>query len=175
MAANLESVVEQLKSLEKTQRRILKVVLVTKTCASAGAEGAEDVVSEHITAGTDWDFDFGGTGYITRAVITSVTAMTPRMALYLFTNPPTCNLLDNVANTAPIAADIQHFVGSIEFPAMIDYGTGASYAVATPSTTGNLPLMFNAPKLYGVLVTKDAVTFGATLISIILGAEIEGS
>lgn len=150
-----------------------ETIFQTKVCASAGAQGAEDVVSESATIGEDWDFIFGGIGKITKAIITSVTALTPRMVLYLFTRPPTSNLQDNAPNTAPIAADIPFFIGSIEFPAMIDYGTGASYAIATLSTYGNLSLPFETARIYGVLVTKDIVTFGQTLITVLLSADVE--
>ena len=150
-----------------------KTVLTTKTLIG-GANAADDVVSEHGSSGTDWDFDFGGTGYITKAIITSATnAITPRAELQLYTTPPTCNLNDNGASTGPVAADVPFLVGTIDFPALHDSGTSHSFAVATPSTTGNLPLMFDAPVLYGVLVSKDAATWGNALVSILLSGDME--
>lgn len=150
-----------------------KTVLTTKTVVG-GANAADDVISESVDAGADWDFEFGGTGYITKAIIASATnAITPRLNLQLYTKPPTCNLHDNVASSGPLAADLPYFIGTIELSAMSDDGTSHSYTIATPSTVGKLPLMFDTPKLYGVLVSKDACTPGAVLWSIILSADME--
>jgi hypothetical protein len=141
-------------------------ISVTKAVAAAGNYDAEDVLSEHATTGTAWTFDTvvsrnGGKGRITKAhVICETTAQTPRLTLYLFNATPTCNLNDNVANTALLHADLAKYVGKIDFPAMEDLG-GDSEALATPSTTGNLPLDFQCATaddaLYGVLVTRDAI------------------
>ena len=79
-------------------------VLTTKTIIG-GAAAALDVVSENATTGTDWDFDFGGTGYITKAIITiATTTLTERLALFLFSKPPTGEVNDNVASDSPVAA-----------------------------------------------------------------------
>jgi len=151
-----------------------RTVLTTKTCASSGAIAADDVVSENGSSGTDWDFKMGGTGYITRAVIASATnAITPRGVLQLYTKPPTCTKNDNAASNGPVTADIPYLVGTVAFPAMSDDGTGHSYSVATPSTSGNLPLAFDTPMLYGVLITKDTATWGQALISISLSADMQ--
>jgi len=156
-----------------------KTVLVSKTLECEGGYGDEDVMSESDTnaAGTDWDFDFGGTGKIVKAVAhTPTTAMTFGMVLMLYSRPPTCELDDNAANTGPVAADVPYFIGTIVFPAMSDLGTGGSYSIATPSlTTTNLPLAFDAPKLYGVAVITDAQDpADDTLFTIILSAEMIG-
>lgn len=154
-----------------------KFVITTKALAAATAYDAGDVLSETASSGqgTDWDFAMGGTGYITSAqVISETTAITPRLVLFLFRAPPTCELDDHAACTAPLAADLANCIGQIEFPAMIDRGTGMSYAMATPSTYGNIPLMFDTPTIYGVLVTLDAFTQTATDdMSVILGADME--
>ena len=150
-----------------------RTVLATKTVVG-GVSSANDVVSESIDPGTDWDFDFGGIGYITKAVLNiATTGLTPLMTLFLYTTPPTCNLKDNVANTQPVAADVPFFIGQIDFPAMTSKGTGLSYTVATPGTTGNLPLSFDSPKLYGVLVDGTGSTLGNVLCSIKLTADME--
>jgi hypothetical protein len=152
----------------------LVTVTTTKALASAGAYAAGDVLSENAGAGagTDWDFDAvgkvnGGTGYIVKAqAICETTAVTPRITLFLFNAAPTCELDDNAANTALLHADLANYIGKIDFPAMEDLGTGDSEAVASPSTTGNLPLAFNCATaddaLYGVAVTRDAFTNTAT-------------
>jgi len=148
----------------------LKAVSVTRELAAAGAYAAEDVLSESAAAGTAWAFEGaarndGGGGYITKAqVVCERTAVTPRLSLYLFSAVPTSELKDNAANTALLHADLANYVGRIDFPSMEDLG-GDSEAAATPSTSGNLPLAFqcadNADDLYGVLVTRDALTVTA--------------
>jgi len=85
----------------------------------------------------------------------------PSLTLFLFKAIPTSNLNDNVANTALLHADLDNYVGKVDFPALDDLG-GDSEAVATPSTDGNLPMAFicaaGDDSLYGVLVTRDAIT-----------------
>lgn len=150
-----------------------KTVSVTKVLAAATAYHAEDVLSENATngQGTAWTFsaiarENGSSGYIVKAqVISEASAVTPRLTLFLFTSMPTCELDDHAANTALLHADLDKYIGKIDFPAMEDLGTGDSEAVASPSTYGNLPLAFtcdtDADDLYGVLVTRDAFTQGA--------------
>ena len=143
-------------------------VSLLRTIAAAGDYAAEDVLSDSASAGTAMGFtgigkNKGAGGKITQGIVLcSVTALTPRLTLFLFRNTPTCNLNDNVANTAVLAADQSECVGWIDFPALEDLGTGMSSAVATPNTFGNLPLSFNCDAdddtLYGVLVTRDAIT-----------------
>jgi hypothetical protein len=163
-------------------RTTTKRVSVTKACASATAYTAEDVVSEHATTGTDWDFSAiakgnGASGYIIKAeIVCETTAVTPRLTLFLFTAAPTSAVNDHAANTAPLHADLANYIGKIDFPALEDLGTGDSSAVAAPSTYGNLPLAFtcatDADDLYGILVTRDAFTNTATNdITITLTAE----
>ena len=148
-------------------RYIAKVSQATKLLAAAGDYAAEDVMSESASAGTVWEFpdlvsDKGGHGYITKAMaFLSTTALTPRIALYLFDEAPTSALNDNVANTAVLIADRLHYQGRILLPAMGDLG-GESEAIATPSTSGNLPLEFkcgpDSRSLFGIAVTRDAIT-----------------
>jgi len=148
-------------------------ISVAKTMLAA-AKAADDVISENATTGTDWDFDFGGTGYITSAVITHDATLTDRVRLFLFSQPPTSETDDNVANTSPLTADQGFFLGTIDFPAFQSQGTGDAFTVATPSTTGNLPLAFDANTIYGVLVMRDATaTFTATALTISLTADME--
>jgi len=145
-----------------------KTVSVTKALAAAGDYAAGDVLSESASAGTAWTFSgmarsTGFSGYITKAhAICETTALTPRLVIFLFTATPTCTLNDNAANTALLHADLANYVGKIDLPAMEDIGTGDSEAIATPSTTGNLPLAFTCASdsndLYGVVVTRDAIT-----------------
>lgn len=160
----------------------VKRVAVTKALAAAGNYAAEDVLSESAAAGTAWTFAAiaAGNGWPGRIIkaqaICETTALTPRLTLFLFKAAPTSNLNDNVANTALLHADLANYVGRIDFPTMADIG-GDSEAIVTPSTAGNLPLDFecadDADDLYGVLVTKDAIT-GETAtddMTIILTAE----
>ena len=144
-------------------------VSTTKAAEAAGNYAAEDVISEDATdsEGTAWNFPNcaigkGNSGVITKAVVLcETTALTHRLSLYLFKATPTSELDDNAANTAVIHADAANYVGRIDFPALEDLG-GDSEAVATPSTSGNLPLEFVCASgdgdLYGILVTRDAIT-----------------
>ena len=150
-----------------------KTVQTSKTML-ATAKTTDEVISEATSSATDWDFDFGGTGYITKAWLANSADITPRLRLYLFTRPPTGELDDEDANTNPVTADLPFFVGTIDFPAMSQQGTGDAFALATPSTTGNLPLEFDSPIIYGVLVQRDATTtFTATALTIVLTADME--
>ena len=146
----------------------LKTVSVTKEIqdTASAAYVAGEVVSDNSSGGTIWTFSAiakvdGGTGYIVKAhVISETTSITPRLTLFLFNAAVTAELDDQAANTQLLHTDLAKYVGKIDFPAMEDLGSGVSEAVATPSTTGNLPLAFEcaaaADDLYGVLVTRDA-------------------
>ena len=151
----------------------LVTVSVTQVIASASQPyHAEDVLCSSAATGVAWTFSAiakvnGGTGYIVKAhAINETTAVTPRLTLFLFNATPTSELRDHVANTALRHADLANYVGKIDFPATEDLGTGDSEAIATPSTTGNLPLAFQcataADDLIGILVTRDAFTNVAT-------------
>ena len=151
---------------------VVKQVSVTKAVAASGnAETAGDVLSESATAGlaTCWTFNAlastqGGAGYISKAVVTTqAESQTARLTLFLFNSPAlTCNLLDNVANSAPITADIAKYQGRIDFSALGGTSTTDSNTIATPSTVGNLPMAFvcatGDDALYGILITHDACT-----------------
>lgn len=150
-----------------------KTVIATKTLVG-GANSAGDVLSESAGSGTDYDFDFGGIGKITKATLDIATAsLTAETELLLFGVAVTANLNDNVANTAPATADVPYFQGSVAFPALKSFGTGHSYSVATPSTKGNVGLGFDYPVLYGVHVSVDAMTPGNVLCTIMLEAEMK--
>ncbi|KKM64349.1 hypothetical protein LCGC14_1502340, partial [marine sediment metagenome] len=104
----------------------------------------------------------------------ATTTLTERLSLFLYSVPPAGVVDDNVASDAPLAADIPNFVGVIDFPALVDRAAGGpSYAVASPSTTGNLALGFEANKLYGILIGLDGGTLGNVLCSIHLFADME--
>jgi len=145
----------------------LRTVSTTKACAAAGNYDAEDVISQSATEGTAWTFTNvvdreGQSGVIVMAeVLCETTALTHKLSLYLYNATPTCVLNDNVANTGVLHADAAKYIGRIDFPALEDLG-GDSEAVATPSTYGNLPLAFvtatASRSIYGVLVTRDAIT-----------------
>lgn len=159
-----------------------KKVSVTKAIAAAGDYAAEDVLCESATTGVVWTFaaiarNNGGSGYIIKAhALWETTGLTPRLTLYLFNAAPSTELDDNKANVAPAYADLSQYVGKIDFPAMEDLG-GMSEAIATPSTTGNLPLAFecasDADDLIGILVTRDAITGEAAGESLTIRLEAE--
>ena len=149
-----------------------KTVQVSKLMI-ADAKAAGDILSENASTGTDWDFDFGGTGYITKAIVMHDAAITTQLRLFLFSQPPTGETDDNKANTSPVTADAGFFLGSIDFPAMKYLGTGDATTVATPSTSGNLPLAFDAPLIYGILTTVDGVTTVAENLTITLTGDMQ--
>ena len=144
-----------------------KTVSVTKALAAAGNYADNDVLSESATTGTAWTFSAivpanGGTGAIVKAVVLcETTALTPQLTLFLFSATPTCALNDNVANPAVLHADEANYIGKIDFAALEDLGTGDSDAIRV-SGVGNLPLDFECATgdnaLYGVVVTRDAIT-----------------
>lgn len=158
--------------LQPTATTHRKTVSVAKTMLAA-AKAANDVVSENATTGTDWDFDFGGTGYIVGAVVIHDATLTDRLRLYLFSQEPTSETDDNVPNTSPLTADAGFFLGTIDFPAFQSQGTGDAFAVATPGTTGNLPLPFDSQTIYGILVTRDGITTVNEVLTINLSADME--
>lgn len=150
-----------------------KTIVTTQTLVG-GASSAGDVVCSSITTGVTWDFNFGGTGYITKAILDiATTSLTPLMTLYIYSSAPTCELRDNVANTGPVAADVPYLIGQIDFPAMTSKGTGHSYTIATPGTSGNLPIAFDSPILYCVLVDGTGSTLGNVVGTITLTADMD--
>ena len=152
--------------------RHMRTIVASKTMLGS-AKTTGEVISEATSSGTDWDFAFGGTGYITKAIITHNAAITPRVSLLLFSRPPTGELDDEGTNTSPISADVPYYVGRIDFPAMGYNASGDASAIATPSTVGNLPIAFDAPTLYGVLIAIDTTTTVAEALYITLSADME--
>ena len=146
----------------------------TKTIIG-GVATANDIISEHASTGTDWDFNVGASGYITKAIVTIAThALTERLRLELYTVAPTCETDDNKVPTGPLAADIPNLVGWIDFPAMTDTSAaGLSYTIATTSTVGNLPLPYKGPALYGILMGLDGGTLGNVVCNISLFCDIQ--
>jgi hypothetical protein len=150
-------------------------VSVTKALVG-GAYSAKDVLSESATnnVGTPWVFDNvlrdpGGKGYIVSArAISETTAITAALSLFLYRKKPTCELDDNAANTAPVTADNPNYICRLDFPPMEAANlsaAGNSEAIIVPGQYFGLPKSFELQKgsrrLYGVLVTRDAPTFGA--------------
>ena len=142
------------------------VVTAEKALLAAADYAAEDVLDATATTGSPWRWNNvarkpDGFATITKAIaLCSTTALTPGITVYLFNAPPTSAVLDNGANTAVITADRYKYVGQIAFPAMADLG-GNSESIATPSTSGNLPLRVKtdpAGGLWGIVVTRDAIT-----------------
>ena len=140
------------------------LVSTTKTRpANTTAYTADDVVSEDASTGTTWTFSAavptnGGSGTIVGAVLLDdENGVTQVMTLHLFNTTPTGVLNDNVANTSPVAADADNYLGRIDFPALTDHGSGFSVARAQWGGAEGLPLPFvcaaGDAALYGVLVT----------------------
>ena len=152
---------------ERLRNPAIATVVVKKAIAAAGDYAAEDVISGSASVSEAWKFPGlarkkGGSGYIIKAIVAwETTALTPLLTLYLFKKAPTSELRDNVANTAILFADIDNYVGKIDWAALEDLG-GVSDALVTSSDDRGLPLAFNCAEdedgLYGVLVTRDAIT-----------------
>lgn len=145
-------------------------VVAFKRTPAASGHSVEDVISESATVGTAFEFTGmankrGGAGEILEAqVFLQTTALAPRLTLYLFSVVPTSALNDNVANTAVLLADLPTYIKKIDFLATEDLG-GVSETLVSQSTYGNLPIHYvcdgNSTSLYGILVTRDAVTLTA--------------
>ncbi len=147
--------------------RIMKGT-TTYAMAATTDYAAEDVLSDAASGGRAYKFPNmvlapNGAGEIRLVrVLCSTTGLTFRSTLYLFDANPTCNLNDNAANTALLAADLQKYIGYINIPALEDLG-GYSEAIATSNTPDSkIPFMFviesGGKDLYGIHVTKDAIT-----------------
>ncbi len=149
----------------------LKQVTASIPLASLGTYSAYDVMSNSTDSGTTFAFPAigrsnGAGGYITEAAVSlDTTGVTPRLTMFLFNALPIGGTIrDNVLNLHVQETDLDKSQRKIDWVATETLNSGASEAVATPSTYGNLPLPFicasNADDLYGVLVTRDAVILG---------------
>lgn len=168
---------DELIPLYPDTKKYYRTVRVQKTLEADGAYGAKDVMSESDTnsAGTDWDFEFGGVGEIIKALaVTDLTTATAALTLLLYSAPPTCELDDNAANDGPNAADTPYFLGRVEFDALASEG-GSAFAIITKADEGGgLPIAFDRPKIYGVLLDTTGQDFDdAAKMDIILTAEME--
>jgi hypothetical protein len=149
----------------------LKTISVSQLAGGLVAYTANDVISSG-SPGTAWAFTAvtradAAYGYITKAKIqTATTSVTPRLSMFLFNAIPTAGTTtDNIPNLCVGSGDADKYIGKIDWVALETIGTaGYSEAVATPSTYGNLPMAFScatgADDIYGILVTRDAVTLG---------------
>lgn len=147
-----------------------KTVVATKLMTTA-THAADEVIAQSV--GTDWDFVFGGSGYITKALITHNASLSSRVSLFLYSNPPNCDVDDEDPNTGPVAADAAFYLGRIDFPAFSYQGSGDASALCTPSTVGNLPIAFDSTTVYGVLVALDETITVAENLTIALTADME--
>ncbi len=168
---NGESIVLKPDSLKRKKTvKDTKALLATEKVAG-------DVFSNAVSAnGTAWSWNFGGTGYITKAIITHDAAVTPRVRLHLWDfiiTDSEAEMDDSDAFNGPVAAGLDYYIGYIDFPAMHYSGTGDAISLVTPSTVGNLPLEFNDHILYGVTEALDTFTPAATACNIYLTADME--
>lgn len=153
--------------------------------ADTNAYAAKDAISESTSVGTVWTFTdmarvVGGSGYIVKAsILTDQTTNTEGFRLHLFNAAPTA-INDNSPCTAPLYANASSYVGTLQFPACVTEGTGATaaYASSTPNTpSANLPMSFGTnadANLYGILETPTGFTpASAQQFKIILAAEVD--
>ncbi len=150
---------------------MLKKVPASKTLVAAGDYAANDVLSDKAAypgTAAALVFTFSGcaisdgrggrirTVQITLSKSGGITAITPILALLLYSSLPTSELYDNYPNTGCIAGDKGNYVGSIIFGALSNVG-------GSPETTyAAEPISFvcatNDKALYGILVTTEAIT-----------------
>lgn len=165
---------EELQKLISTPREVVS----TKSLAAAEDYTAADVLSNSVTAALAEPFKFnvGESGVIEKAIaLTSETAETFRITLFLYNREPHCILTDNVTNTGVLKDDVASYQGKIDFPALEELGTTAySEITVTPSTVGGLPLPYIAPDgiLYGVAVTRDGTSTETATMSLIFKLQI---
>ncbi|KKM88888.1 hypothetical protein LCGC14_1254170 [marine sediment metagenome] len=141
--------------------------------ANGSAHAAGDVLSESDSdgVGTAWTFHDvvrvpGGAGRIVQVTAdTQVESQDYIIGLQVYTKYPTSELDDNAAAASPNPADGPFMVDEITLPALHSRGDN-SYAVSTPSTTGNLPLLFicepGKRELYLIAIAVTATTHTAT-------------
>ncbi len=136
--------------------------------ASGSVHAAGDVLND--ATGGQWRIrdaakKKGGSGYIMKAQAhTEVEAQDFRIALQVFTSPVTSTMVDNAPAVSPNPADEPFFEDEILLDPLQARGDG-SYAVATPSTVGNVPIAFTCEPgsrdLYIKPIAVDATTFTA--------------
>jgi hypothetical protein len=146
----------------------LAKISTTKKLPTSNAYAVGNVVSDSESNGTIWSWanvvlSNAGIGEIVAAsIISQATNVTPRLLLHIYSTSPTAVVNDHVASTGIPWENAASYLGTIDFPALVNVGTGASYALTTPSTYGNLPIPFNCTTssriIYGSVITKDAWT-----------------
>jgi len=150
----------------------IKTVTGSSTIRGLGAYAANDMLLDSTATGAAiaiqvGDHD-GDSGYISQAnLFLGGSAMTARITGFLFSvSPAGGTLMDNAANLHPVTADItsRNFIGQIDWVALSNQGSGDSHAIATVSTSGNLPLLYTCGSgtrnIYMVPATNDSVTCG---------------
>ncbi len=166
--------IQSMIGLRSTPVDLKQISIIKALEANGSAYSAGDILCETDTngEGTPWIFNVvdkkGGAGTIISVLAeTEVEAITPRLALQVYTKSPSIELDDNAAAASPIATDLDSliFKGEIALSAMIARGDN-SYSMATLGTAGGLPIPFicdrKDTKLYIVVITQDAITFTAT-------------
>jgi len=152
---------------------------VTTVLGASVAYSSGDVLSNSNIASSaiTWNFDAvagynGGSGKIVQAQV-ETTEDTPSAALtmYLFTNTPTCTLLDNYAGALPLATDVSTgiYLGKIDFPAFSVQGVANANSMLYAAASC-MPFYFTtasgADDLKGVLITATSATFASKELAI---------
>ncbi len=151
-------------------------VTTAKDLIADTAYHANDVMSEALASATAWTFNFGMTGKIVKATITSeTTGLNDVIKMHLYSAVPTCELDDHAANTSPVLADLGNFLGVITMPILSSEGAGSSHTQAVSYESGvGLPITFNTNIIYAVVieVTGGDDFLDDTELSITLTSEI---
>ena len=159
----------------KAQADMQEVRVVKAIDASIGAYAAGDMVNDTdccVTAAA-WQIlgaanTAGGYGAIWGVdLINETENQAVQYEILLFNAAPTGEVTDNTANVHPNKADRTKWLGNILLPTSIARGAAiATYATASPSTTGNLPKFYKcaagSTTLYFAVVTRTAYTQTAT-------------
>jgi len=141
----------------------IKEVSEEKALAAAGNYADEDVLSEHVTTGTAWNFDEissldGGVVWLHKSIITIETSdLAWILNLHLFNITPTGETNDNVANDNPVLADKEEYQGFMAFPAMTNEG-GISQTQVIHNPPIPLACAVGDDSIFGILSTGSAET-----------------
>jgi hypothetical protein len=134
--------------------------------ANTTAYAAKDVVSEDASSGTVWTFSNAArfdawSGIITHAfAATDQEDETQRFRLWLYHTGPSATNLDDNGAFGFVYADVDEFIGYIDFEALAkeDATAGTGAYSTNPDVRVSFKCAAGDTDIYGVLETLDAYT-----------------
>jgi hypothetical protein len=144
-----------------------RVVTASFIAEAAGDYADNDVISDAVANGTGLPIEFegvvqeaGGAGEIIGATLSmSEDGILATSELLLFAEAPTATEMDdNAAGGVVGAADEPFYLGSIEFPALVDVGAFSFVKATAPTAAAPLLVHATATSIFGILVLRDAET-----------------